>query len=172
VNWQMLDSKGEAQLQQVAAGRLDMLVFGPGNTYYIGHVSAEGAEVSGHAVLVAAGSSPSVSLTLVSGASQLEGSVRREGKAFAGAMVVLVPKSPEMDRDLFRRDQSDLDGTFSLRGVIPGSYTILAIENGWDLDWSQPGVIALYLKRGKLIEVGNQVGRPMNLAEPIEVQSK
>ena len=86
--------------------------------------------------------------------------------------MVLVPKYPEANRDLFRRDQSDMDGTFSLRGVIPGSYTVLAIENGWDLDWSQPGVIAAYLKRGRKIEVANQGGRPVTLAEPIEVQSK
>ena len=169
---QALDSKGEAELQRVPAGRLEVLVGGPGSLHYISHISAEGAEVSGRTLNVTAGSSPSVSLTVASGASEIEGAVRRQGKAFAGAMVVLVPQSPEMDRDLFRRDQSDLDGTFSLHGVIPGSYTILAIENGWDLDWSQPGVIAPYLKRGKLIEVGNQVGRPINLPEPIEVQSK
>jgi hypothetical protein len=87
-------------------------------------------------------------------------------------MVVLVPKNPELDRDLFRRDQSDLDGTFSLRGVIPGSYTALAIENGWDLDWSQPGVIRAYVKHGRPIEVGNQGGRPIDLQEAIDVQSK
>jgi hypothetical protein len=98
--------------------------------------------------------------------------VKREGKGFAGAMVVLVPEYPETNRDLFRRDQSDLDGSFSLRGVIPGSYTVLAIENGWDLDWSQPGVIAAYLKHGRKIEVVNQGSRPMTVAEPIEVQSK
>ena len=34
-------------------------------------------------------------------------------------------------------------GTFSLQDVAPGSYTLVAIENGWDLDWSQPGVIAV-----------------------------
>jgi len=90
----------------------------------------------------------------------------------AGAMVVLVPENPELDRALFRRDQSDLDGTFLLRNVVPGSYTLLAIENGWDLDWSHPVVIAAYLKHGRKIEVGNQTGRPMNIAEPIEVQSK
>jgi hypothetical protein len=87
-------------------------------------------------------------------------------------MVVLVPQNPEVDRDLFRRDQSDLDGTFLLRGVVPGSYTLLAIENGWDLDWSKPGVIAVYLKRGRKIEIGRQGSRPMNVGEPIEVQSK
>jgi hypothetical protein len=87
-------------------------------------------------------------------------------------MVVLVPKVPVVNRDLFRRDQSDLDGTFVLPGVIPGMYTIIAIENGWDLDWSQSGVIAAYLKRGRTIEVGRQDARTTNLADAIEVQPK
>ena len=87
-------------------------------------------------------------------------------------MVVLVPKNPEDNRDLFRRDQSDLDGTFALHNVVPGSYTILAIESGWDLDWSQPGVISVYAAHGRSIEVGGQGNRTMNLGDAIEVQSK
>jgi hypothetical protein len=59
-----------------------------------------------------------------------------------------------------------------MRGVVPGSYTVLAIQNGWDLDWSQPGALALYLKRGQAIEISDKAGRSMNLAEAVEVQSK
>ena len=136
------------------------------------HISAEGAEVSGHSLTVAPGSSAEVSLTLVGGSVNVEGIAKHAGKPFAGAMVVLVPKSPETDRELFRRDQSDLDGTFSLRNVVPGSYTLLAIENGWDLEWSQPAVIAAYLSHGRTIEVGNPVGSTMNFSEAVEVQSK
>jgi hypothetical protein len=166
-----VDAKGEAELQQVAAGKYEVVVFGGGKPYSIAHISAQGAEVSGHTINVVAGSSPSVSLTLVAGSVEIQGTVMRAGKGLAGAMVVLVPKNPEADRDLFRRDQSDLDGTFVLHGVVPGSYTVLAIENGWDLDWSQPGVIAAYLKHGRRLEVGNQSGGPMNV-EAIEAQSK
>jgi uncharacterized surface anchored protein len=169
---QAVDTKGEAELPQVAVGRYEVAVWGGGKLYSIARMSAEGAEVSGHSLTVAAGSKPSVSLALVSGSTEIEGKVTQAGKAFAGAMVVLVPKNPELDRDLFRRDQSDLDGTFALRGVVPGSYTLLAIENGWDLDWSQATVITAYLKHGRKIEVGSQPGRPMNVADSIEVQSK
>jgi len=95
-------------------------------------------------------------------------------------MVVLVPREvakgvaqdPETSRDLFRRDQSDLDGTFSLGNVVPGSYILLAIENGWDLDWSQPAAIGPYLSHGQAIQVGTQVGRTMKIAEAVEVQSR
>jgi carboxypeptidase family protein len=170
--WQPVDPKGEVVSQQVAAGRYEVLVWGAEKPYSIAHIAAEGTEVSGHSLTVPAGASLSVSLTLLGGSAEVQGTVKRSGKVFAGAMVVLVPKNPELNRDLFRRDQSDLDGTFSLQGVIPGSYTVLAIENGWDLDWSQPGVIAAYLKHGRTIEVGNQAGRAIDLREAIDVQSK
>jgi hypothetical protein len=87
-------------------------------------------------------------------------------------MIVLVPRNIEGNRDLFRRDQSDLDGTFSLQNVVPGSYTIVAIEDGWDLDWSEPQVIAGYLKRGRPIEVRPETSSPLQLKEAIEVQPK
>jgi Carboxypeptidase regulatory-like domain len=166
------DSKGEAELQQVAPGKYEVVVWGPGKRYSVARISAQGAEVSGHTVSVAAGSSPSVSLSVVTGNTDIQGTVRKAGKGFAGAMVVLVPKNPEVDRDLFRRDQSDLDGSFLLHAVIPGDYTLLAIENGWDLDWSRPGVIAAYLKQGRKIAVSNQDGRPINVPDSVEVQSK
>ena len=169
---QPFNPKGEAELAQIAAGRYDVLVWGSNKPYSIAHISAEGAEVSGHSLTVTAGSSPSVSLTVVGGSLNVEGTAQRAGKPFAGAMVVLVPKNPEGNRGLFRRDQSDLDGTFNLQNVVPGSYTVLAIENGWDLDWSQPGVIAVYVNRGRSIEVGNHFGRTMKLSEAVEVQSK
>lgn len=166
------DSKGEAELQQIAVGKYEVVVWGPGKSYSVARMSAQGAEVSGHAVSVAAGSSPSLSLFVVTGNTDIQGTVVKAGKGFAGAMVVLVPKTPEVDRDLFRRDQSDLDGSFLLHAVIPGDYTLLAIENGWDLDWSQPGVIAAYLKQGRKIAVSNQDGRPRNVPDAVEVQSK
>ena len=84
-------------------------------------------------------------------------------------MAVLVPKDPAMHRDLFRRDQSDLDGTFSLQGIVPGPYTLLAIDDGWDLDWSKPAVIAAYVKRGRAIEVIGQAKQSIDLGAPIEV---
>jgi hypothetical protein len=170
--WQPVDPKGEVVSQQIAAGRYEVLVWGAEKPYSIAHMAADGAEVSGHTLTVPAAASLSISLALVGGSAEIQGSVKRAGKAFAGAMVVLVPKNPDVDRDLFRRDQSDLDGTFALRDVVPGSYTLLAIDNGWDLDWAQPGVIAAYLKHGRRVEVSNQEGRPMNVEEPIEVQSQ
>jgi len=170
--WQPFDSKGEVQFEQVAPGRCEVVVLGSSRPYSISHLSAEGAAVAGHTATVKAGSTPSLALTLVGGGSDIRGVVKRDGKPFAGAMVVLVPKATELYTDLFRRDQSDLDGTFLLRAVIPGAYTVVAIEHGWDLNWSQPGVISAYLKHGEPVEVGNQSGRSLNLPAALDLQPK
>jgi len=170
-NWKNLDDKGEAQIDRIPSGKYEVLVWGPPKPYTITYMSAEGAAVSGHTMTVSAGSSPSLSLTLVGGSFEIDGTAKRAGKPVPGAMVFLVPKNIETDRD-FRRDQSDLDGSFTLRNIVPGSYTLLAIENGWDLDWSKPDVISAYLPRGRKIEVGNPGSRSVMAAEDVEVLSK
>jgi hypothetical protein len=85
-------------------------------------------------------------------------------------MVVLVPDHPESNRELFRRDQSDLDGSFNLQGIAPGSYRVVAIEDGWNLDWALPAVIGPYLKSAQTVTISGQRGQSMKLAEPVEVQ--
>jgi Carboxypeptidase regulatory-like domain len=167
-----LNDKGEAEIAQITPGRYEVVLFGLRRQYSIARISAEGAEVSGHMVSITAGSSPSIALTVVPGIVQVVGTAKRAGKPIAGAMVVLVPKDVEGNRDLFRRDQSDLDGTFTLGNVIPGSYTLVAIEDGWDLDWSKPEVITVYARHGRPVEIGNVPGRPVRVDEPIEVISK
>ncbi len=167
-----VDANGEAEIQQIPAGQYEVVLFARGRNYSISRVTAEGAEVSGRHVTIAAGSTVSISVTATAGSIVVQGIAKRASKPFPGAMVVLVPKDVEGNRDLFRRDQSDLDGTFSLRDVTPGKYTLVAIENGWDLDWSQPEVIAVYAKHGRAMEVTNTPGKPLRLEEPIQVVSK
>jgi hypothetical protein len=167
----MLDAKGEAEIGEIPAGRYEMLAWGTRKVYSIARATAEGAEVSGHSIILSPGASASVSITLVEGSVEVEGIVKKAGKGFAGAMVVLVPKNPEDHRDLFRRDQSDLDGTFSLHSVVPGLYSLMAIENGWDLEWSQSAAIAAYAKHGQSIEIRDS-GKALSLTEPVAVQSR
>jgi len=50
-------------------------------------------------------------------------------------------------------DQSDSDGTFSLPNVLPGKYTVVAIENMWDLEWSKADTLDRYIKNGTVVNV-------------------
>lgn len=166
-----ISAKGEAEIPQVAAGTYEIRVFGGSKPYAVVGITAEGAQVKGHTVTVPAGASAAVALTLAVGV-EVQGVAKKAGKPFAEAMVVLVPKDVAGNRDLFRRDQSDLDGTFSLRAVVPGSYTLVAIEDGWDLDWSRPEIIASYVKRGRPLDVHSDNSKAVEVKEAIEVQQK
>jgi hypothetical protein len=165
-----VDAHGEVTFQDVIAGQYTLLAGTPTKPYSVKIASASGT--AGKTLNVPAGSSLDVTLVLVGGEVTVEGIAKQAGKPVSGAMVVLVPKDPESDRELFRRDQSDQDGTFSLLGVIPGPYTVIAIENGWDLDWGKPAVLAQYTKRGQSITVGSQANGAMQLPDPVEVQPK
>jgi hypothetical protein len=172
VAWQQVDAKNEIEFQDLAPGKYEVLAFAPPKAFSVLRISASGNEIPGDSLNVAAGSSLTISLSLAGGAVNVEGLAKRAGKPSPGAMVVLVPKDPESHSDLFRRDQSDQDGSFSLRSVVPGAYTVVAIENGWDLDWSRPGVIAHYVKHGQTVTVTDRSQGSVHLPDSVEVQPR
>jgi hypothetical protein len=49
---------------------------------------------------------------------------------------------------------------------------VIAIENGWDLEWAKPAVVAQYLKHGRTLEVGNGSTTTIRIAEAVEVQAR
>ncbi len=172
VAWQEMNAKGEVEFQNLAPGKYDVLAGSRPKAYSVMQMSSDGNLIAGHTLTVTAGASMTVALSLAGGTVNVEGFAKRAGKGTSGAMIVLVPKDPETNRELFRRDQSDQDGSFLLRSIIPGTYTIVAIENGWDLDWSRPGVIAHYAKQGQPITVSNQTQSTMHLPDAVEVQPR
>jgi hypothetical protein len=87
-------------------------------------------------------------------------------------MVVLVPKNRSAFRSLVRRDQSDSDGSFALRDVVPGQYTLVAIPDGWALDWAQPELIGRYLPKGVAVTITENSGKLVRLSEPVPVQAR
>jgi hypothetical protein len=167
-----VDARGDVQIPSVAPGTYELVAGSENHDYAVVKIATEGRETSGHTLKVPAGASMAVTLTLVGGSGRVEGVAKRAGKAVAGAMVVLIPKHPEANRELFRRDQSDLDGSFLLQGVIPGTYTAIAIADGWDLDWSRVGVLAKYAGHGQTVVMPGQGSHTIQLPEAVEVQGK
>lgn len=121
--------------------------------YSLVKLAATGAKVSGRTIEVGNSANVRISGIATHGAAQVTGTALREGEPFAGAMIVLVPQDPANNLPLFRRDQSDSDGTFTLANVVPGQYTVLAIANGWDLEWANPTVLQPYLKNAQSVQV-------------------
>ena len=163
--------EGEATFTNVSAGQYNFTAGSPNKPYLVKIVSTNGV-TAGRKLDLTPGSSVEVSLSLVGAEVTVEGVAQKSGKPFSGAMVVLVPQNPDLKREFFRRDQSDMDGTFSLLQAFPGTYTVIAIENGWDLDWGKPEVLEQYTKRGQSITVASQAKGSEQLPLPVEVQPK
>ena len=138
--------------QTVPPGTYGVLVSQPAFVA-VKSMTATGAKVNGRIVEIGGGQDVKLKVVLSEGTGQVTGFALKDGKPVDGVMVVLVPEVPEHNLVLFRRDQSDSDGSFLLGGVHPGKYTVVAIENGWDLEWFAPGVIEKYLAGGESVQV-------------------
>jgi len=144
---------GETTFEDLPAGKYAIRVFSPAKPYSVVRASSEGVEISGHDLNVTPGASLNLAVFLVDGVVTVEGFAKRGDKPVAGVMVALVPKDPESHLEMFRRDQSDLDGSFVLRGVIPGSYTIFAVEDAWGFNGCSPACLSATLGMGRTLRL-------------------
>ncbi|MFP5226317.1 MAG: carboxypeptidase regulatory-like domain-containing protein [Acidobacteriota bacterium] len=159
---------GTFTFRSVPPGRYAIQAVAPDTRLAVQQMMASGAEVHG-ATLTIAAQPVLIAATLARGATTLSGFAKQNGQPTGGVMILLVPHDPAA-RDLYRRDQSNTDGSFTLNNVVPGDYSLLAIDNGWTLDWARPEVLAPYLTRGMRVRVAGQ--RTMNLPSPVEVQPR
>ncbi|MGA3161182.1 MAG: carboxypeptidase regulatory-like domain-containing protein [Terracidiphilus sp.] len=185
--------KDEASFEAVPPGVYELLVLGDDENwlYPVASITADGQ--TQHKNRITAGDHPlSLTVTLKPSDTRVEGFARKSGKVktgvpgdrstvagvekssngLAGVMVVLVPNDPANHLDLFRLDQSDSDGSFALRGVAPGHYTLVAIEDGWGLEWARPEVIGRYLSGGIAVTVTERSGKLVRLSEAVPVLSR
>ncbi len=173
-NWgfQEVDASGEAKMENLPGGKYSIMIFFPGKAYSVLRTVSEAGQMAGHDVNLPPGGTLALDAVLAEGSASVEGFVKRGGKVSSGVMVVLIPKESRTREDLFRRDQSDSDGSFSLRSIIPGEYSLVAIEDAWGFDWSKPGQLVRYAKGGLPVTIPEGVQTTIQLSEAIEVQAR
>ncbi|HEX4544102.1 MAG TPA: carboxypeptidase regulatory-like domain-containing protein [Candidatus Acidoferrum sp.] len=172
VSYSQVNANGEATFQGLSPGKYGIRVFAAGAAYSVARMISAETQVSGPEFTLRAGESQDWTVALAAGKASIEGSVKRGGKAPSGVMVVLIPSEPDTHQDLFRRDQSDLDGSFVLRDVVPGSYTVAAIEDAWGFDWSKPTLLSRYAEHGQALTISELMHGAVHLVDPVEVQPR
>ncbi len=142
---------GSFSVSDAEAGKYEVqLPNEPG--FYVKSVLVGDRPLSGNELEVTEGSATKISVVVAEGTSNVDGIALKDGAPFAGAMVLIIPQNLSRT-DFIRRDQSDSDGTFTLQNVPPGRYTLVAIDNGHDLAYAEPGVINPYLSNAQVIDV-------------------
>jgi hypothetical protein len=152
---------------QVPAGRYEVTLFGKPDIYLTG-ITAQSAEVTGRIVKVHAGDSR-MTLHVATGHATLRGVTTFADKPSVGAMVLLVPASlgDPTGIAMLRRDQSNTDGSFDFEEVIPGQYILVAIDNGWQINWNDPSTLRSYLMHGVPVDMPSSA----NVKQNIEAQA-
>jgi len=172
VAFRQVDTSGAVIFEGVRAGKYSLDANSSGRSYSTIRIASGGTELSSAELTIGSGAALDATVTLVAGVVTIEGFAKHSEKAIAGAMVVLVPKDPESHLQMFRRDQSDLDGSFLIRDVVPGTYTIVAVQDAWDFPWLEPGVFSRYVLHGQDLTIGEALRGALHLPNPVEVQPR
>jgi len=149
----ILQKDGTFSFAPVQVGTYKIMVNVPGNDDYVQSVSAKGAKTSGKEITIASAGDVQLSITMGRGVGEVTGVAKLDGKPTAGVMVLLVPESGQAEEENSRMDQSDSDGSFALRGIFPGKYRLVAIEDGWDLEWGSRELMKEYLEKGEALQI-------------------
>ncbi len=171
---------GSFHFEQVRPGNYEIGAYAQGQPLAIVEAAANGAQLEGHVLRVGT-QTATLAATLAPASALILGYARSSADAPAsssqvdetasGAMIVLVPQHLG-DHALYRRDQADSDGSFTLRQIAAGKYTLLAIRDGWDLEWANPQVIAHYLPGGQPVTIASANSGITHLSKPVIVQQR
>ena len=142
-------------LQNVPGGDYQLGVAAKSNNlrdYFTKSVNLEGRDVADSGFPVH--SDPYLDVVISANGASIAGTVvDGKGQPVANATVVDVPSGEHRMRlDLYQRDTSDENGHFSLRGLNPGKYTVLALE-ALQEDVRQPEFLRTYETRGETVQL-------------------
>ena len=144
---------GTFSLGSVPFGTYSILVRLSGQPKFIRNVSASGARANGRTLFIDGTKDVQLTVVMGQGVAEISGVAKQNGQPLDGVMVLLVPESSaDLDKDS-RMDQSDSDGSFLLSNIIPGKYQLLAIQDGWGLEWRNRAVLKPYLAKAQSLQI-------------------
>ena len=152
-----VDAEGAFEIKDVPGGTYQLAVAAKSEVYrdfYTKSITESGREVADTGFAVTGGAGLEVVVS-PKGCS-IDGTVTdKDGKPLADVDVVAVPATGQRTRpDGYQAEKSNPQGMFTLRGMNPGKYVVLALEGSHD----DPKSAEFYAKYG-------QAGEPVELNE-------
>jgi len=150
-----VNKDGGFEMKNVTGGSYQMLVGAKSNNlrdYITKSVYLDGRDVADSGFTVNA--ETSLDVVISANGATIEGTVvDSKGKPVVHATVLDVPSAEHRSRpDLYQQDTSDELGHFSLRGLNPGKYTVLAFDEPQP-DMREPEFLKAYEGRGEHVQL-------------------
>jgi hypothetical protein len=165
-----VEADGSFHVHAVRPGAYELIAGASGHVMVVTHLNAGGGSVED--ALLKVGSEPiELTATLLEATAKVIGVVQLDGKPAPGVCVILVPSKSSEGSQGGSLNQSDSDGSFNFPNIAPGEYMLLAIQDGWTLDWARPEVMARYLAKGQKVTVAAHA-KDIHLKDPLEVQPR
>lgn len=99
-------------------------------------------------------SPPMLDLTLSPNPAQLTGTVSNDQMPVSGALVVLIPQGGRGGQMRFyRRSSTDQSGRFTIKGIVPGDYKVLALEGIERGSLTDPEFLQQFENRGESVHL-------------------
>ena len=169
--WQNPEN-GTVSFENVPAGVYQLNAVADGRFLRVVQIAVAGKAASDRRLHLTGAEPVAVDLTISARSTRIEGFARHGGKPDAGALVLLVPANKDSGPELFRRDQSDLDGSFTLQNIMPGNYLLVAIDNGWGLRWTDTATLTPYLLHALPVRVEEAAPALLRLPETLNAQPR
>ena len=149
-------SDGSFEMKTVPGGTYRLAITSNSNNlqdYFSKAVNLDGKDV-GDSGFTVSGGSYSLAVVVSAAGASVEGKVvDAKGQPVPGATVVGAPNRESRKRfDLYGQETTDPQGHFTLRGLNPGEYTVMAWENLED-NARDPEVVKLYEDRGEKVQL-------------------
>jgi hypothetical protein len=167
-----LDAKGEATIDGLTPGGYYVSIWQGNRSYFVTSLSIDGKAVTGDEVRVTGAAPIALTVTAARASGRVEGIAAKDGKPAPGVLLLMLSNDARYRAKYQWVQQSDLDGSFQMDGVPPGRYTLMAIEDGFDLEWQKAEVVSRYLPLGVAVVVPANSEMPVKLTAPVPVQPR
>lgn len=156
LSFAQVKSDGSFDLKTVAAGSYRLAITSSSSNlqdYFTKSVNLDAHDVADSGFTVSGGTSV-LDVVISANGATVEGIVvDGKGHPVAGASVVGAPDGDARKRfDLFGQGSSDASGHFTLRGLNPGEYTVIAWEDPEE-NSRDPETVKLYEARGEKVQL-------------------